>query len=106
MQPRALLQSADAGQAAAPERVLVVLINELAEAKTDDWYLILEDYHLIANPAVHSLVDYLLENAPPSLHLLISTRVDPPLALARLRARGMLAEIRTADLRFSHDEVC
>ena len=70
------------------------------------WYLILEDYHLIANPAVHSLVDYLLENAPPSLHLLISTRVDPPLALARLRARGMLAEIRTADLRFSHDEVC
>ena len=100
-----LLQNADAGQPDAPRRVLTVLINELAEVIREDWHLILDDYHLVVNPAVHGLVDYLLDNGPPGLHLLISTRVDPPLALARLRARGQLTEIRAPDLRFSDKEV-
>lgn len=100
---RALLIS-DTGPVS-PERVLTVLINELTEITDQDWVAVLEDYHLITNPAVHALTDYLLENAPPTLHLVISTRSDPPLALARLRARGQLAEFRTADLRFNADEI-
>jgi LuxR family maltose regulon positive regulatory protein len=85
--------------------ILTVLINELAEAITGDWLIILEDYHLVTNPDIHKLVQVLLENGPPGLHLVISSRIDPPLGLARLRARGMLAEFRAPDLRFSQEEV-
>jgi LuxR family maltose regulon positive regulatory protein len=85
--------------------ILTVLINELAEAITGDWLIILEDYHLVTNPDIHKLVQVLLENGPPGLHLVISARIDPPLGLARLRARGMLAEFRAPDLRFSQEEV-
>jgi LuxR family maltose regulon positive regulatory protein len=99
----ALLNSAEAGLE--PRRVLTVLINELTEGATAPLLIVLEDYHVIANPVVHQLVDYLLENAPPNLRLIISTRSDPPLSLARLRARGMLAELRTAELRFREEEV-
>ncbi len=88
-----------------PERVLTVLLNELSEASERDTLVVFEDYHLLTNPAVYALTDALLENAPPTLHLIISTRSDPPLALARLRARGQLVELRTADLRFTADEV-
>jgi len=102
---RGLLQNAEAVDPVAPERILIVLINELAEVLERDWVLILEDYHLITNPAVHALLDYLIENAPPLLHLVISTRSDPPLALPRLRARGWLAELRANDLRFSLQEI-
>src|SRR5688572_14331571 len=102
---RVLLHSAEAVEPVAPERVLMVLINELAEVLERDCVLILEDYHLITNPAVHALLDYLIENAPPLLRLIISTRSDPPLALARLRARGLLAELRANDLRFSLQEI-
>jgi LuxR family maltose regulon positive regulatory protein len=98
-----LLESADAS--ISPQQVLTVFINELTEAKPDSWLVVLEDYHFIANPVVHQLVDFLLENSPPNLHLIISTRADPPLALARLRARGMLAELRAPDLRFREDEI-
>jgi LuxR family maltose regulon positive regulatory protein len=97
---RALLESAGT-----PERVLTVLINELADAPDGDRVLILEDYHVITNPGVHGLVDALIENGPPGMRLIISTRSDPPLALARLRARGHLSELRAADLRFSDQEI-
>jgi LuxR family maltose regulon positive regulatory protein len=100
---QSLLDSAEAGLL--PQRVLTVLINELAEHQTSTWLVVLEDYHFITNPVIHQLVDFLLENAPESLHLIISTRVDPPLALARLRARGQLAELRSSALRFRDDEV-
>ncbi len=86
-------------------RVLTVLINELAEQTNDSLLIILEDYHFVASPIVHQLVDYLLENASPAIRLIISTRTDPPLALARLRARGLLAELRANDLRFRDEEV-
>jgi LuxR family transcriptional regulator, maltose regulon positive regulatory protein len=102
---QALLDSADTAVSASPERILTVLINELTESVATPWLLILEDYHLITNPAVHHLVETLIENGPPDQHLLISTRSDPPLALPRLRARGLLAELRPADLRFGEQEV-
>jgi LuxR family maltose regulon positive regulatory protein len=100
---QALLDSPEAGMAS--QRVLTVLINELNEQVSDPFLLVLEDYHAITSPVVHQLMDYLLENAPPTLRLIISTRADPPLALARLRARGLLAELRATDLRFRDNEV-
>lgn len=98
-----LLDSADAN--VSPQQVLTVFINELSDALFYPWLVVLEDYHFIASPVVHQLVDFLLENGPSNLHLIISTRADPPLALARLRARGMLAELRSPDLRFREDEI-
>ncbi len=99
---RALLNSTEPHP---PERVLTVLINELAQALVQDLIVVLEDYHLVTNPTVHALADMLIEHAPPRLHLVISARSDPPLALARWRARGMLAELRAPDLRLSPAEV-
>lgn len=100
---KALLDSSDA--AIFPQRVLTVLINELTEQLEDIWLLVLEDYHYITNPVVHQLVDFLLDNAPTGMRLVISTRADPPIGLARLRARGLLAELRSPSLRFRQDEV-
>jgi ATP/maltotriose-dependent transcriptional regulator MalT/two-component SAPR family response regulator len=99
---RALINSADPHP---PERILTVLINELAQTLAQDLIIVLEDYHLVTNSTVHTLTDMLIECAPPGLHLIISARSDPPLALARLRARGMLAELRVPDLRLAPDEV-
>src|SRR5512139_275048 len=100
---QALLDSPEAGTS--PRRVLTVLINELAEQINAPLLIVLDDYHFITSPVVHQLVDFLLESAPPSLQLIISTRTDPPLSLARLRAHGLLAELRANDLRFRDDEV-
>ncbi|HKT03555.1 MAG TPA: LuxR family transcriptional regulator, partial [Rugosimonospora sp.] len=85
------------------EAVLATVVNELA-AVPDGVDLVLDDYHLVDDPAVHAGVAFLLEHLPPRVHLVISTRVDPPLPLARLRARGELVELRAADLRFTLDE--
>ncbi len=85
------------------ETVLTPLINELA-ATPEERILILDDYHLIESQAVHEILSFLLENMPPQMHLVIATREDPNLPLARLRARGQLAELRAADLRFSPTE--
>ena len=100
---QSLLDSAEAGME--PQRVLTVLINEIAEHIADSLTIVLEDYHYVASPVVHQLVDYLLENAPPTVRVIISTRADPPLSLARLRARGLLSELRSADLRFRDEEI-
>ena len=79
------------------------LSNELAQA-SDRVLLVLDDYHLVEGQPVHASVRFLLEHRPPALHLLLASRADPPLPLARLRARGQLAEVRAADLRFSTEE--
>ena len=100
---QSLLESTNAN--ISPQQVLTVLINELADELSNPWYLVLEDYHFIANSVVHQLIDFLLESGPASLHVMISTRADPPLALARLRARGMLAELRTPELCFNEEEI-
>ena len=84
--------------------VLVTLLNELS-ALPEGLDLVLDDYHLADGPAIADDVAYLLEHLPRDVHLVISTRADPALPLARLRARGELVEIRAADLRFTLDEV-
>ncbi len=65
----------------------------------------LDDYHLVQSPQIHEQMTYLLEHQPPNLHLVISTRADPPLPVSRLRARRQLSEFRSADLRFNAAEV-
>jgi LuxR family maltose regulon positive regulatory protein len=85
------------------EPALVALLNDLA-ALDGRLLLALDDYHRITAPAIHRGVELLLDHLPPQVCLLIATREDPPLALARLRARGQLAEVRAADLRFSPAE--
>jgi len=85
------------------DQVLPILINEL-DALPDRSVFVLEDYHAIDQAEVHEAVAYLLDHAPSSLELVISTRVEPPLPLSRLRGRGELLEITSADLRFSIDD--
>jgi LuxR family maltose regulon positive regulatory protein len=88
------------------ESVLTLLINELSMS-VEDVVAVLDDYHVIDTPAVHDIVAFLLEHLPPppaGMHLVIATRVDPPLPLAGLRVRGHLTEIREADLRFTTEE--
>lgn len=86
------------------QRVASVLINDVLETFADPFTLILDDLHRITEPAIFVALDYLLEHLPPQMHLVMATRVDPPLALARGRARGELAEIRMTELRFSDEE--
>jgi len=84
---------------------VTALINELAAGPdAGQTLLVLDDYHLIDSAAVHSSLGFLLEHRPQGLHLMLASRSDPPLALARLRARGQLAELRAAELRFTADE--
>ena len=85
------------------EYLLTALINETAAAK-GPFYLVLDDCHEIDARPVHDALAFLLEHLPLQMHLVIITREDPPLPLARLRAGGQLAELRTADLRFSSCE--
>ena len=86
------------------ESFLTTLINEVA-MMPDEFILVLDDYHLIDNKQVDDSLVFLLEHLPPQMHLVITTREDPPFPLARLRVRGQLTELRSSDLRFSHEEV-
>jgi LuxR family transcriptional regulator, maltose regulon positive regulatory protein len=85
------------------EPVLTSLINGLDNLKSDI-VLVLDDYHLIHNQDVNKLVAFLLEHCPNRFHLVIASRSDPPLPVARLRARGQLVELRSGDLRFTERE--
>ncbi len=78
----ALLESPQAG--IEPFQVMTVLINELGEQLSSPTLVVLDDYHYTTSLVVHQLVDFLLENGPLNLHLILSTRTDPPLSLARL----------------------
>jgi len=84
--------------------ILTSLINALAETFQAPFVLVIDDYHVITSPAVHEALTFLVENIPLQMRLVILSREDPPLPLARLRARQQLTEIRAADLRFSLDE--
>ncbi len=87
------------------EGLVTALINELAaDSGPEEVLLVLDDYHLVDPGPVHESVAFLLENLPPGLRVVVSSRADPPLPLARLRARGQLAELRVADLRFTGEE--
>ena len=85
------------------QTVLATLLNDLS-AIANDVVLVLDDYHVIDARDVHDGMAFLLEHLPPQIHLVIASRADPALPLARLRGRGELVEIRAADLRFTPDE--
>ena len=85
------------------ESILTALLNEIT-AIPDDFILVLDDYHVIDAKPVNQALTFLLEHLPPQMRLVIATREDPQLPLARLRARGQLTELRAADLRFTPTE--
>ncbi len=86
-----------------PEAILTALLHDLTTI-SDHFVLVLDDYHVIdAQPVDHALT-FLLEHLPPHMHLVIATREDPPLPLARLRVGGQLTEVRVTDLRFTPSE--
>jgi LuxR family maltose regulon positive regulatory protein len=85
------------------ESILTVLLNEI-NALPDNFVLVLDDYHVLDSRPVDHALTILLEHLPPQMHLVIATREDLHLPLARLRARGQLTELRAADLRFTPSE--
>jgi LuxR family maltose regulon positive regulatory protein len=85
------------------EPVLTLLINDL-DSLGGGCLLVLDDYHVIDNPAIHSTMAFFLDHLPDSVHVVIATRVDPPISLAHLRANGSLLELRVDRLRFTHEE--
>ena len=86
-----------------PEHFITSLINDLADSP-HPVLLVLDDYHFIRDPLIHQAMAFWLEHASPQFHLLITSREEPPLPLARFRMRGQLVEIGLQDLRFTHEE--
>ncbi|MGD8519308.1 MAG: helix-turn-helix transcriptional regulator, partial [Anaerolineae bacterium] len=82
------------------ESLLTILINDLSALPDTPSLLILDDYHTVKASSVHQALGFLLEHLPPQVHLVVASRSDPPLPLARLRGRGQLFELRIEDLRF------
>ena len=85
------------------ETIPTILINDVVKLK-NNLVLVLDDYHLIQNQSIHAALGFLLDHIPDKLHLVLSTRIDPPWPLARFRARDQLIEIRAVDLRFTTEE--
>src|SRR5512143_1310405 len=85
------------------EAVITALLNGIADFPSE-FALVLDDYHRINNPAIHQGLIFFIDHLPPRIHILLTSRVDPPLPLARLRARGELLELRSEDLRFTSEE--
>jgi LuxR family maltose regulon positive regulatory protein len=82
---------------------LAPLVNDLAGIPAA-FVLVLDDYHIIRNPAIHRSLSFFIEHAPAQCHVILASRTDPPLPLALLRARGQLLDIRLNDLRFSNED--
>lgn len=99
-----ILRALQSSQPPVLNAVLTALINELASVSSS-FILILDDYHLIESQAVDQAISFVLQHLPQPMHLIIATREDPSLPLARLRARGQLTELRAHDLRFTQSEV-
>ena len=87
-------------QAPSLESILTTLINETANI-LEQVCIVIDDYHLIESPEIHTLVSFMLDHFPRNIHLVIITREDPPFPISRLRVRGELTELRAVDLRFS-----
>ncbi|MBO0790131.1 MAG: LuxR family transcriptional regulator, partial [Ktedonobacteraceae bacterium] len=83
--------------------ILTILLNELAQVGTEI-ILILDDYHVIEDQAIHESLLFLIDHLPANLHLVLATRIDPELPFSRWRVRGQLIEIRNQDLRFTQAE--
>ena len=82
------------------DTIPTLLINDLT-SQDRPLVLVLDDFHTIQNPSLHASILFLLDHLPHNLHLIVSTRTDPPWPLARFRARNQLIEIRAQDLRFT-----
>ncbi len=93
----------DSPQPPPTEAMLTALLNDITTIQ-DQFVLVLDDYHVIDAQPVDQALTFLLEHLPPHMHLVIATREDPPLPLARLRVGGHLTEVRVTDLRFTHSE--
>lgn len=89
------------------ETAVTLLINDILDHTTQaaNLTLVLDDFHWIHNAAIHQSFNFLLQHQPQQLHLLLLTRADPPLSLARLRVEGQLTELRAADLRLTPSEI-
>ncbi len=98
-----VLGALQASQSARLEPALTTFLNELAALPAQQ-VLVLDDYHAVDSPQVDRAMAFMLEHLPPQLHLVMATREDPNLPLARLRSRGELTEVRAADLRFTPAE--
>lgn len=94
-------QVAQGGQDA--KAIAAALLDDLEAAGTEIT-LVVDDYHTIDNVEIHETISFLVDRSPPNFHLVIATRADPPLPLARWRASGNLLEVRAADLRFTSEE--
>ena len=95
-----LLQSS---QAPPIESMTTTIINEMCEV-SEEFALVLDDYHMIEAQPIHDSLTFLLNHLPPQAHLVIASRIDLPVPLAQLRAQNQLMEVRAADLRFTVDE--
>jgi len=98
-----LLTALQSHQPPSAEAILTALLNEITTIP-DNFILVLDDYHIIDSKPVENAFTFLLDHLPAQMHLVITTREDPHLPLARLRARGELTELRVADLRFTPPE--
>jgi LuxR family transcriptional regulator, maltose regulon positive regulatory protein len=99
-----LLNTLQSPQPPVIEKIMTALLNEIA-LRIDPLVLVLDDYHQIAEPAILKVMEFLLHHQPPQLQMVLVTREDPTLPLARLRAQDQLTEIRASDLRFTRVEV-
>jgi LuxR family maltose regulon positive regulatory protein len=86
------------------KRAVGALINDILQALPTPFIVVLDDLHLVTEPAVFVALEYLLDHQPPQMHVAVGTRHDPPLRLARMAARRQLAELRRPDLGFCRDE--
>ena len=98
-----VLTTLQSPQPASSETLLTGLLNEIT-AIPESFVLVLDDYHAVDSSVVDQAIGFLVEHLPPQMHLVIASREDPHLPLARLRARGHLTELRSADLRFTPAE--
>ncbi len=98
-----VLEALSSPQSVGIESILTTLINDITDISCN-FVFVLDDYHVIDNNSVNNAVVFLIDHMPANLSLVITTRVDPLLNFARLRARNQLMEIRAEDLRFSHSE--
>ncbi len=86
------------------ETLLTSLVNDIAAAEKD-FVLVLDDYQFIRSEPVHQGITFFLEHIPPGAHVIMATRIDPPLPLSRFRGKGLILEIGTDDLRFNSEEI-
>ena len=98
-----LLAALQSPQPPQTETILTILLNEITTI-ADSFILVLDDYHTIDSQSVDQSIAFIIEHQPPQMHLVIATREDPSLPLARLRARSQLTELRAIDLRFTPSE--